>query len=92
MLDHGITPPFASEDFESIGSPDEAVTTTLNVSDFVDIKIASLECHRTQIDPNGPFAQLPQDMMREIMSTEYYTLAAPENADEDQDLLANLGK
>ena len=90
MRDAGITPPFASMDVESLGSPDEAVTTVLNVSEFVDTKIASLNCHRTQMDPNGPFAQLPPEMMREFMSTEYFTLDLPEGADKAADLLANL--
>ena len=90
MLDLGITPPFASLDVETIGTPDDTVTTTLDVSRYVDTKIASLDCHRTQISPNGPFAKLPQDMMREIMSTEYFTLAAPENPGKEADLLAGL--
>ena len=88
MLDLGITPPFASLDVETIGTPDDTVTTTLDVSRYVDTKIASLNCHRTQISPNGPFARLPQDMMREIMSTEYFTLAAPENPGKGADLLS----
>ena len=88
MLDAGITPPFAAEDVENLGTPDEAVTTVMDVSAFVDIKIASLNCHRTQISPTGPFARLPQKLMREIMSTEHYTLAFPEGAGREADLLA----
>jgi LmbE family N-acetylglucosaminyl deacetylase len=90
MLDAGITPPFASLEADSIGSPDEEVTTTLDVSDYVDVKIASLGCHRTQIDPKGPFSRLPPGFMREIMSTEYFTLAAPRGATAESDLLAGL--
>jgi LmbE family N-acetylglucosaminyl deacetylase len=90
MLDRGITPPFASMDIDSLGSPDEAVTTVVNVSGYVDTKIASLHCHRTQISPNGPFARLPPEMMREIMSTEYYTLAVPQGGGKEVDLLARL--
>ena len=90
MLDAGITPPFASMDIDSIGSPDEAVTTVLKVDDYVETKIASLNCHRTQMDPNGPFAQLPLDITLEIMSTEYFTLAVPEGAEKGADLLAGL--
>jgi LmbE family N-acetylglucosaminyl deacetylase len=90
MLDASITPPFASLEADSIGSPDEEVTTTLDVSDYVDVKIASLECHRTQINPKGPFSQLPPGFMREIMSTEYFTLAAPRGATAESDLLAGL--
>jgi LmbE family N-acetylglucosaminyl deacetylase len=90
MLDMGITPPFASMDIDSLGSPDEAVTTVVNVSEYVDTKIVSLRCHRTQISPDGPFARLPQEVMREIMSTEYYTLAIPQGGGKDTDLLARL--
>ncbi len=91
MLDAGITPPFASELVDTVGSPDEAVTTTLNVSEYVDTKIASLECHRTQIDPDGPFSQLPEELMRENMSTEYFTLAYPEGVAGDGDILTAMG-
>jgi LmbE family N-acetylglucosaminyl deacetylase len=90
MLDLGITPPFASLDIESLGTPDEMVTTTLDVSQHVDTKIASLSCHRTQIDPNGPFARLPEEIMREYMSTEYYALVMPEGAGREADLLGGL--
>ncbi len=92
MLDSGITPPFASEEVDTIGSPDEDVTTTLDVTSFVDTKIASLECHQTQLDPNGPFAQMPKEFTRKIMSTEYFALAHPENASDEADLLARLGE
>ncbi len=90
MKDMGIEPPFASLEVEKIGSPDEAVTTVRDVTNYVDIKIASLDCHRTQMNPNGPFAQLSKSMLREIISTEYFTLAQPENGGEDSDLLAGL--
>ena len=90
MLDSGITPPFAKDNIESLGTPDEDVTTVLDVSSVVDTKIESLLCHRTQIGPNGPFALLPQDISRVMMSTEYFTLAVPERADRDTDLLASL--
>ena len=90
MLDSGITPPFAADAYDSLGTPDEEVTTVLNVSEFVDTKIESLSLHQTQIDPNGPFAQLPRDMMRELMATEFFTLALPEDAAKEADLLGKL--
>ena len=92
MLDAGITPPFASLEVDSIGTPDEATTTILDVSAFVDTKIASLACHRTQIDPNGPFSKLPEEMMREMMSTEYFSLVFPEGASGEADLLSKLAQ
>ena len=90
MMDHGITPPFASLEIDKIGSPDEMVTTTLDVSGMVETKIASLACHRTQMDPTGAFAQLPEHITKEMMSTEHFSLAFPEEASGDQDLLAGL--
>ncbi len=90
MLAAGITPPFASKDADSLGCPDEDVTTTLDVSQYVDTKIASLACHRTQLDPNGPFARLAPELMREIMSTEYFALARRAGVDGQTDLLAGL--
>ena len=90
MVEMDITPPFASQDIDKVGTPDEEVTTTLDITPFVDIKIASLNCHRTQIDPNGPFAQLPEEMTREIMATEYYALVMPEGTAPGDDLLGSL--
>jgi hypothetical protein len=58
----------------------------------VDTKIASLNCHRTQINPNGPFSQLPEDVTRDIMRTEYYTRVLPEAAGKDADVLAALSE
>ncbi|MDA1219421.1 MAG: PIG-L family deacetylase [Chloroflexi bacterium] len=90
MLDHGITPPFASMDVDLIGTPDAEVTTTVDVSRYVDTKVASLNCHRTQMSPNGPFAQLPEEKVREYMRTEYFMLARPQGTPKDQDLLGGL--
>ena len=91
MVELGIEPPFASLEADKIGSPDEAVTTTIDVSPYVDTKIASLACHRTQMTPDGPFRQLPEDLMQEIMSTEYFTLAVSQGDNVGTDLLAGLG-
>ena len=90
MVDAGVTPPFASLEVETIGTPDELVTTVVDVSAYVEIKMASLYCHRTQMDPTGPFAQLPQEIVREIMNTEYFSLAIPEVISDEGDLLAGL--
>jgi LmbE family N-acetylglucosaminyl deacetylase len=90
MVEMDISPPFASQDIDKVGTPDEEVTTVLDISSYVDVKIESLNRHQTQINPDGPFAQLPQEMMREIMGTEYYTLVFPEGATAEKDLLGSL--
>ena len=90
MEEMDITPPFANRDIDKLGTPDEEVTTVIDVRPYVDTKIASLNCHRTQIDSNGPFSQLPEEMTREIMGTEYYTLVIPEVPSGDEDVLGSL--
>ena len=90
MIDLGIEPPFASLEVETIGSPDEDVTTTVDVTAYVAIKTDSLARHRTQMDPNGAFAQLPDDLMNEMMSTEYFTLAVSQGEQPGFDLIASL--
>jgi LmbE family N-acetylglucosaminyl deacetylase len=90
MMDLGIEPPFASQMVDTIGTPDGAETTTLDVSAYVDVKRESLNRHRTQMRMDGAFAQLSEEFMREVMSTEYFTLALPENASKSDDLLAGL--
>lgn len=90
MVEMDISPPFASQDIDKVGTPDDEVTTVLDISKYVETKIDSLNCHRTQINPDGPFALLPQEMMREIMGTEYYTLVSPKDAPAEADLLGGL--
>jgi len=90
MVEMDITPPFASQDIDLVGTPDEEVTAVVDIGPYVDTKIASLNCHRTQIDPNGPFSQLPQEMMREIMAKEYYALIEPTDKEPGTDPLARL--
>jgi len=90
MKDMGIDPPFASQDIDSIGSPDEDVTTTLDVSDFVETKITSLNCHLTQMDPNGAINRLPKAFLRDVMSKEYFGLVESTKFATHRDILGSL--
>ncbi|PKB72318.1 MAG: hypothetical protein BZY87_00565 [SAR202 cluster bacterium Io17-Chloro-G6] len=90
MVDADITPPFAAELLDSIGSPDEYVTTIKDVSAYVDIKQESLRCHQTQLDPNGPFGKIAPEVMTGWMSTEYFYLNRPGGDDTQVDILADL--
>ena len=87
MTDRGITPPFAVDAADSLGTPDAAVTTVVDVLPWVKVKLESLACHQTQLDDSGPFRQLPEEVVHRLMGTEYYQLAAPPGA---ADLLAML--
>ena len=87
MIDRGIEPPFAVDAIDSLGTPDDDVTTTVDVSSWVATKLASLACHRTQISADGPFERLPEDVVHRLMGIEYYQLVTPPGA---SDLLATL--
>ncbi len=73
-----------------IGSPDDYVTTVRDVSDYVDIKKESLSCHRTQVDPNGPFGSMAPPVLTAWMSTEYFYLVQPTNGETHEDILLDL--
>ena len=89
MEDASIRPPFSADDIDALGTPDEEVTTTRRVDSFVAIKKESLRCHRTQIENEGPFEQLSEEVLDEIMSTEYFQLVPVAGAPA-RDFLAEL--
>jgi LmbE family N-acetylglucosaminyl deacetylase len=90
MLDLGIKPPFGGDDVELMGTDDDDVTTVKDITEFLQVKKDSVNCHRTQIDPNGAFSQLPEEFIDEIMSTEYFYLVQPSGGPEHRDLLAEI--
>ena len=89
MVELGLRPPFSADDTEALGTPDEEVTTTVNVRRYVALKKESLERHRTQIERDGPFSKLPQDFMDDIMSSEFFQLVSSKGG-QTQDILAEL--
>ena len=89
MVELGLRPPFSADDTEALGTPDDEVTTVLNVGRYVALKKESLERHRTQIERDGPFSKLPQDFMDEIMSSEFFQLA-PSSGAPARDILAEI--
>lgn len=89
MMELGLRPPFSADDTEALGTPDDEVTTTVNVGRYVALKKESLERHRTQIERDGPFSKLPEDFMEEIMSSEFFQLSTSQEPGA-RDVLAEL--
>jgi mycothiol S-conjugate amidase len=50
-------------------------TTLIDVSDYLAKRRAALLAHRTQVDPEGHWMRLPDDVIREVFPWEEYTLA-----------------
>ena len=75
-----------------IGTPDELVTTAVDVSEFVDRKRQALEAHVSQNDPNSWFATMQDQIFRVAFGTEHYQLARgkPGTALPEDDLFAGV--
>jgi mycothiol S-conjugate amidase len=72
------------------------MTTRIDVGDYLDERRAALLAHRTQVDPEGFWMRLPEEVVREVFPWEEYFLARsvvdapfPEGGFED-DLFAGL--
>ncbi len=62
-------------DWQNFGVPESRITTCLDVGAHVDTKLEAIAAHQTQIQPNDPFAVLPQDLLKEFLREECYVLA-----------------
>jgi N-acetyl-1-D-myo-inositol-2-amino-2-deoxy-alpha-D-glucopyranoside deacetylase len=75
---------------------DELVTAVVDGTAHVDVKMAAMKAHETQIAVDGPFFALSNNLGSQIWGLEYYSLvkgvaAAPFNADgRETDLFAGL--
>ena len=57
------------------GTPDELMTTQVDVGEYVDRKRAAFAAHVTQNDPNSWFTTMADQIYRLAFGTEYYRLA-----------------
>jgi N-acetyl-1-D-myo-inositol-2-amino-2-deoxy-alpha-D-glucopyranoside deacetylase len=57
-----------------LGTPDELVTTRVDVHEFVDRKRKAFEAHVTQNDPNSWFSTMADQIYEMVFGTEYYQL------------------
>ena len=60
---------------DHLATPDELVTTVIDVADYSDVKLRAIQCHRTQLGGGGNAADMwPRDLMREFLLREYFSL------------------
>lgn len=72
----GMSSNFTGMDVEKLGLPDEQITNRVNVEAYLARKRESLNHHKTQLNPNSPFARMPEEMTREWRRQEYFALVA----------------
>lgn len=77
----------------ALGTPDDQITTKLDISRQLERKRAAISSHRTQIDPRGLWSDLPPEEVNQFMSTELLRLEplpwSPESGDPLRDLLTS---
>lgn len=61
-----------------IGFADEQIHAIIDVSAFVDQKLAAIECHKTQFGGDGFFSRVGDEELRQMMSREYFAFGWPE--------------
>ena len=90
MAEAGIETPFSPEERESVGVPDDVVTTVIDAAAYTNTKLAALYSHRTQANTFQFFSSLPQEVMREFMQMEHFWLVEPTPQGQETDLLEGL--
>jgi N-acetyl-1-D-myo-inositol-2-amino-2-deoxy-alpha-D-glucopyranoside deacetylase len=75
------------------GTPDELITTHVDVGDFVDAKRKAFAAHVSQNDPTSWFANMADQIYRLAFGTEHYVLAKGKPGSElpETDLFAGIG-
>jgi LmbE family N-acetylglucosaminyl deacetylase len=75
-----------------MGTPDEEITTVIPLERWhLAAKMAAMQTHRTQLDPDGPFYQFPTGAVREWLEVEQFRLLYPKIAHvKEDDLFTNI--
>ena len=93
LREQGVSSVFNRTDMENMGLADERVTNRVDVSALMALKRRSLSEHKTQNNPNSPFAKIPEERWAQWRGFETYALVdgvpLPAGAD-PADLFAGL--
>jgi N-acetyl-1-D-myo-inositol-2-amino-2-deoxy-alpha-D-glucopyranoside deacetylase len=75
------------------GTPDELITTRVDVRDYVQRKRLAFAAHVSQNDPNSFFATLQDQIYELVFGTEYFQLVRGEPGSElpESDVFAGIG-
>lgn len=59
-------------DPEVLGTPEENISAVVDVRKFLIRKLEALNCHQSQMSPNGIFRRMPEKMREEAMGYEHF--------------------
>jgi LmbE family N-acetylglucosaminyl deacetylase len=76
---------------QQMGTPDEAITTLIPLGPWeLAAKLAAMQAHRSQIDPDSPFYRFPAGAVRDWLETERFRLIHPPDTPPEDDLFAGV--
>jgi LmbE family N-acetylglucosaminyl deacetylase len=81
-----------NQNMRVVGTPDELVTTRVDVHDYVDQKREAFAAHVSQNDPNSWFTTMASQIYELAFGTEYFQLARgePGSSLPEDDLFAGI--
>jgi mycothiol conjugate amidase Mca len=90
----GAKTPLDRPDFDpsKVGTPDEDITTQVDIGPYLPRKTEALRCHRSQVAPDWWFLRIPPDVLHQRFNREFFVRVAsrvPVNGTE-HDLFAGL--
>ena len=97
LRERGLPTPLDNTEFDiaRFTVPEATITTALAIGGYAARKREALRVHRTQIAVDGPFFNMPDDVARDFLDQEFFTLIAarvalPERSGHEQDLFAGV--
>ncbi len=75
---------------ETMGMPASAITTTVDVSGFLDHKRRAMAAHASQISETSFFLSLPPEVFRAVWGTEWFILRGARPGTSEDDLFDGL--
>jgi hypothetical protein len=79
----------AQLDPSTVGTPDEEITSVLDVSPYVELRISAAQSHRSQ---RSPFDMLPRELVVDALGKDFWVRAEPpwDGSAVEADLFAGL--
>lgn len=94
LIARGLPTPFDGADLDELpfGTPDEYVTTTVDVGAQVERKLAAMAAHYSQMGPDSFFLNMPEDLAARAWGVEWFRLVRSDVATPrpEGDLFAGL--
>ncbi|UCD82675.1 MAG: PIG-L family deacetylase [Desulfobacterales bacterium] len=79
-------------DPEVLGTPEEKISAVIDVRKFLSQKLAALNCHQSQMNPNSILRRMPEELREEALGYEHFECmyGCPATGQKETDLFEGL--